>query len=56
MDISRTLSEIVQYFLFLILFLILGVLIGILIISLVIQDSLIFIYKRTGELLWQKKQ
>jgi len=32
------------------------VFIGMIIILLIIQDSLIFIYKKTGEILWQTKQ
>jgi len=54
MDVSRTLSEIVQYFLFLILFLVVGTLAGILIISLVIQDSLIFICERIKGIFYEK--
>ena len=56
MDFSRTLTEIILFFLSTLMIFILLNCIGIIAVFLFIQDSLIFIYKQIKELLWQKKQ
>jgi len=56
MDFSRTLSEIVLFFIFGIFVFLITIMASFVFLSLFIQDCLIFIYKRTGEKLWPKKQ
>jgi hypothetical protein len=56
MEFSRTLKDILLILSFSVFFLVFTIFMSFVILALVIQDCLIFISKRVGELLWQTKQ
>jgi len=55
MDIINLIKDLILHMIYFVAFIIIGTMFGFVILFLIIQDCLIFIVKRTGELLWLRK-
>jgi len=56
MDIIRLIKDLIIHIIYFALFFTIATIVGFIILFMVICDCLIFIVKRTGELLWLKKK